>query len=319
MAESYGYLLVNFIPAAITIYLIAFSIIRPEEKALLRDVMLVSVCTIVFCAVVNTLQSPEEFERLTGLGMWQNSNDLGALLALIIPMLVYRFLRGSHSLPRTLGFLAVGSVVCLALWQSQSRGTILALGAAIMCFAFFCSRSKKIRFAAVILAVSVPLLFIANLQRHEADLGGSSSARMNFVVAGLRMVKVHPVFGVGANNYPKNFELYAPAFDEWGERTAHSAWILILSEAGLIGFVLFALLYFWALRIAWHIRFSQPEILLSLVSYGVAMSFLSHSYNILPYLAVVLALVAGRTNEGVVTPKAQEEPYSPGFGEYRYG
>ena len=113
-----------------------------------------------------------------------------------------------------------------------------------------------------------------------------------------------PLFGVGFNRYPLEYESYVTGAKiyEFGERTAHSTWVLALAETGVPGFLLFVC---FVLSLAWmakRIFGKEPDLFAALMAYLVAVSFLSHTWLIYLYILGGF-VVAGfrlhyRTNRG---------------------
>ena len=94
----------------------------------------------------------------------------------------------------------------------------------------------------------------------------------------------NPVFGVGLDQFPKNYGMYGAAnFSEGGDRTAHSSWILILSETGFPGLFFLLIIYLLAINRGWLLADRIPELLLCLLGYGVTMSFLLISTWLMPF------------------------------------
>jgi O-antigen ligase len=154
--------------------------------------------------------------------------------------------------------------------------------------------------------VSVPV-YVTFSNRNADDLSGSSGSRMNYIVAGLKMAAKNPIFGVGFAEYQDSFESYASSFDyEYGKRTAHNSWILVVSETGWLGLLLFSLVFFYTFRSARSTFDLAPEFLLALVSYGVAMTFLSHSYLLYPYLLYAIIATGERLSKDPRASKAGE-------------
>lgn len=297
----------NFIPISVLAFLILNAFTTKEDLEILRKTLVISIVGVVACALYLTFVEPlpvaEATElavdvgasRLTGLGLWANANDLASLIALCVPLTLLPLLRGKGSRIEKLSVAVALGILCLGLWTAQSRGAILALGACSAAYIVFCMRGRLQRWFGVLIITAVFTFFSLAIVRKVEDLSGSKAARWSYVIAGLGMVKDHPLFGVGLTNYPRFYERYTPSFTEWGERTAHSSWILVLAETGIMGFVLFALLYFVAVHRAWQLRLQSPELFLATLSYGVAMSFLSHTYIFLPYLLVAFVAAFGRS------------------------
>jgi O-antigen ligase len=127
--------------------------------------------------------------------------------------------------------------------------------------------------------------------RTSADLEGSTNSRKTYIIAGAWMGIKRPIFGVGFDGYAYSLSKYATGpLEEADAMTAHNSWILVFAENGLIGFILFVGIYVSSLKMSWQIKGTDPEYLLSLISYGIAITFLSHSYGI--YLYLLYAIVA---------------------------
>jgi O-antigen ligase len=135
----------------------------------------------------------------------------------------------------------------------------------------------------------------------ELDAGEESAhGRVEAWYEGMHMFFDHPLFGVGRGN-----------FTEYNDLTAHNSFVLVLAEAGFVGFMLwlaFVGYSFWMMRV---ILRHQPDptstaeqaaecqddramamtLWLALWGLFAAAFFLSRSYMIVLYL--VLAMVTG--------------------------
>ena len=117
------------------------------------------------------------------------------------------------------------------------------------------------------------------------------------------MAAHNPLFGVGYAQHPEQYMSYAVGhIYERGNRTAHSSWFLALGESGVVGFVLFVGFFVGVVKVAWKNRGQRPAQLYSVAGYGVAMSFLSHTYAHYFYTLMALVLasdgVAERAKSG---------------------
>lgn len=235
----------------------------------------------------------EASERLESVGILSNSNDIAAIFVLAIPFTIY-FLQKSNLRP----FNWMGGAVALALmsllvWESQSRGALLGLFAIFGAFTLVKIKNTKL------LALMIALGFIATLgsfklmNRDSADVEGSTSNRIIFWKAGMNMAIRNPIFGVGFWGFPRNLPAYAPDGNTGSEKehmTAHSTWVLAMSESGFMGLFLFTSLWAYAAYCAWRIRAVQPEYFLAIAGYGVTITFLSHTYLLYPYILLALAI-----------------------------
>lgn len=259
--------------------------------------VVVSVLGLSGIAIARTLiEGPMgDDERLRAFGLLGNANDIAAVVIQALPFLMVpcfrRRLSGGWAL-RVLLALSMGLGVT-ALWMSRSRGALLGL-LVVVGVSMIGRMRRERRVVAMALSLVLGALFVPLTQtfrRSEGDLKTSSAARVNYWRAGINMAISNPTLGVGYGMYPSSYETFAPTLEhEWGERTAHSSWILVLAEAGWIALLCFLALYGEVLRRAWRLRETQPELLYSVIGYGVAMSFLSHSYLIYPYVLFGLVL-----------------------------
>ena len=298
----------TFFPIVAILILLVNSARTHLDLELLRLTLTVALVTVMGVSLIRWYEQPGSAgneqriansgrevsrERLSGYGLWGNANDLAALVTIAAPLLAVRRRKDRLVLPGVLA--ALGLTVCLAvLIQSESRGAFAALAGAALTAAI-CSRQRVLAllFSTCLIAA---MLFVATFtsSRVEEDLEGSRAARWNYVVTGFRMAAHSPLFGIGLDNFSTQYENYTRDFSEWGKRTAHSSWVLAMSEAGFIGLGLVALMVWTTLRRAWRLRAQAPEWLVLCVSYLITMSLLSHMFLFLPYVVFGYVVVADR-------------------------
>ncbi|MEY4065608.1 MAG: hypothetical protein RIR26_1816 [Pseudomonadota bacterium] len=234
--------------------------------------------------------------RLTAVGSLGNSNDIAAValipMGFAVPLL---FSRRSHLLVRV-----SAGVVFLYLIQAvlaaQSRGALMAVSAQMILY--FISQSKRSLKWSFLPALGIALAAImasSLMGRKADDLDASTESRMNYYVTGLRMALYSPIWGQGFGRYPYEFEKYTTVIlHEWGLRTAHSSWILVLSETGLVGLLLFASIHVRIWKICWSLRRDRPSLLLSFVGYSLATLFLSHAWLMFPWVLFAIIDLNGK-------------------------
>ena len=234
--------------------------------------------------------------RLMGLGAYSNPNDIAALMVFVFPLALGRLLRAG--VPWGLrAFSALLLVVSsVSIYWSQSRGAMLGLATAIGVLLVVRIRRRALNVAFICLLLIGMTGYLHYSSRDSEDLEESSASRWTFVKAGIMMGVKNPVFGVGFNSYARNFERYADELVEYGHRTAHNSWVLVLSETGVPGFLLYIATFFVSLKFAWRVFPVFPEFLLTMAGYGVAISFLSHSYLLYPFLLYGLIGAAHRVS-----------------------
>lgn len=240
-------------------------------------------------SVITDVKDPSG--RLTGTGMLANSNDIAAIILLTFPFSLRPVLTKSKNTINILFAVFISAMTILTVWLTKSRGAILSAAVSFGSF-FYLTTKKKIIIVLASIAVAGYFTQGHMLGRESDDLSQSEESRINYWKTGVNMVISNPVFGVGFGQYPKLYEAYAPNLKyEWGERTAHSSWVLIMSETGMPGLILFAVLF--SISFVQCIRNYKlyPEIFLSYVGYFAAISFLSHTYLLFPYLIMSICLL----------------------------
>ena len=129
-------------------------------------------------------------------------------------------------------------------------------------------------------------------------MGVSQESRVIYWKAAVNMTLRHPLLGVGFGRYPILYESYSGAVKyEWGQRTAHSSWLLAFAESGLVGGGLFIAFFIAVWRQAWAHRRAHSDLLYALLGYLVTMTFLSHTYSLYPYVLAGLILSASAVKE----------------------
>jgi O-antigen ligase len=234
--------------------------------------------------------------RMTGIGMIENANDIAAILIIAIPFTVGLFQNIKNFVIRN--FLAICAFLfySILIWQARSRGAILGIGAFFVVLYWLKSKNKKIATFLVVIGASLTLFAISNIKRSSEDVDSSTNNRMIFWKAGINMAVRNPLFGVGYAGFIPNLQRYVNGNigSDGTKMTIHSTWLLALAETGFIGFTLYMGIWFSAIRAAWKVKYEYPEYILALISYGVAITFLSHTYMLYPWLLISVALAAGK-------------------------
>lgn len=233
--------------------------------------------------------------RLKGIGAFSNSNDIAALMVLVMPFGLMTLFRKFESMGSKLLSLALLCVVGDCLYLSQSRGAMLATMISVGFYGVLKIKNKALTVFFIGSAFLVLGAYFQFSSRNADDLQESSASRFTYIKTGVVMGIKNPVLGVGFESYEENFERYATEIlYEWGHRTAHNSWILAFAETGIIGLALFILLFSSSIQLSWEIFETAPEFLLSLIGYGITITFLSHTYLLYPYLLYALTGVARR-------------------------
>ena len=232
-------------------------------------------------------------DRLESVGILSNSNDIAAIFVLAIPFTIF-FMIKTNLKP----FNYLCSVIAVALmtylvWESQSRGALLGIFAIFGAYALVRVKSKKMIALLCAMGIVGTLGAFKLMNRNAEDIEGSTSNRILFWKAGLNMAIRNPVFGVGFWGFPRNLPAYAPNGDTGSEKehmTAHSSWVLAMAECGFPAIFLFVCLWGYGAFAGWKVKDDHPEYFLGIAGYGTAITFLSHTYVLYPYILLALAI-----------------------------
>ena len=189
-------------------------------------------------------------------------NDFGLILALSIPMALYLGLRDGRVMPWC--YRAAAMVVLYALLLTGSRTALVAAYAAFG-FALWTWRQADRRQRASSALLLLFLLFglygfapapsrkrLATTTRELTR--GTLHNRTTIWKAGYKVLRRHPLLGIGAGAYPEAVrpQLGVPGVPG-AQYVAHNTFLSVLVECGAIGFAVYALLlgtlslYVWTL------------------------------------------------------------------------
>jgi O-antigen ligase len=178
-------------------------------------------------------------------------NDFGLVLALAIPLALYLSLNERTALRWV--WLAIVPVAIAAVLLTASRAALIATFAAFT-FAALAWRSASPAFRAVSLALVAALAlslvrFAPAPQRTRLATipneltRGTLHDRTRIWKTGLKVLKQHPILGVGSSAYPKAVEPWLGTPKVAGfQYVAHNTFLSVLVECGFIGLLIAALL-----------------------------------------------------------------------------
>jgi O-antigen ligase len=238
--------------------------------------------------------------RLHSIGMLGDSNDLAAGVVMALPLAVAPAFKPLASFAKRLNGVVFSGFSLIAIWFTQSRGALLAVVSQLfLVVSLYKPSGRGLRM--VLMAAVLGVGYVLTLQvisRSAEEMEISQESRLIYWKAAANMTLHHPILGVGYGQYPVNYESYAATVKyEWGRRTAHSSWLLAFAESGLVGGALFIAFLLNVFRVAWKNRTAMPDQFYAMAGYLIAMSFLSHSYVLYPYLLSGLILASAAIQE----------------------
>ena len=272
-------------------------------------------------ATINKNREGKKVKRHRLAGPIGEQNRYAQILVVLIPLAFYR-LRGERSLILRIMAAGAGMLILGGIFLTFSQGAAVTL---VMLFMLMIGLKQiKPRYSLAVLAVILAMIFtvpdyigrIAGIGRLQGLISSSagvepSSSMMGRATENLAAVNIfldHPILGVGPGQY-KFFSA------EYGNvlglkrlnesRRAHSIYLEVLADVGIIGFVLFMAIALLIMYRLWqsHRRWlgSRPDLsnlaatlFFSLCAYLMSATFLHLSY--MRYYWFLLA-IAGATEQ----------------------
>jgi putative inorganic carbon (HCO3(-)) transporter len=182
----------------------------------------------------------------------EHYNGLAGYLNLVLPLCLAFATGGTDPVLRTLSrwCLAFASI---ALLLTQSRGGLLAFVAILLIYAYFSARDRKARIRRVALVMIVALLAAAAAGFFFQRLGEiddfTAVSRLAIWGGAFTVFTRSPVLGTGFGNLRGRMGGLLNLPDGW-TGDAHNLYLELLTETGLVGFLVFCFLIILTLRAA---------------------------------------------------------------------
>ncbi|HXE12077.1 MAG TPA: O-antigen ligase family protein [Bryobacteraceae bacterium] len=199
------------------------------------------------CAAVWTMVNARDLHAYSGIrfsGAGSDPNELGLTLVIGMVMAFYISTTSPTSFKRVL-WLIPFPLCIVAVILTVSRSAAIETALALLCISFWhVMTSSKLRFApivggVVLLAIGAAFVPKANFRRLstiESEIStGHIGARGQLWKAGIQMFEQRPILGTGAATFAFAAE---PIIGR--DLAAHNTYVSVLTETGMIGFLLFA-------------------------------------------------------------------------------
>jgi O-antigen ligase len=254
-------------------------------------------------------------------GPLPDPNYFGSFLIVYSIPAMYYLLYARSILLRWLGAYGVG-VIIACIFLTQSRGTLVAMvamaGVAVLLF----DRRVALRMAVIVTLIGLASATVLSEQLVErygtiltvtdADTAQDKSVqgRLAQWIVAANLFLDHPILGIGAGNYNVPFQDYSLdlglMFRNGKDRAAHSLYLEVLAERGLVGFAWFtAILASVALGVRRAMASATAPGLQSLrgrclclgvglAGYFTAMLFLHESFPRMMWMLVAIAIALPR-------------------------
>jgi O-antigen ligase len=240
---------------------------------------------------------------------------IGSIAAVIVLPVVVLFTQSRG------GFIGLATFGVFVLWGRVSAKKLVPVAVALMVAMAFAPAGFWQRIGTISQATNVEALSTVEDQ-------GSAEGRWTIWRVSTRIIRDHPITGVGVGAYPWIHWKYADEDPKiiWGARgpkDTHSTYLNVMAETGVLGFLLFVGILVSTLSSAERVRRRVRRVLpryarqlyfleAALVAYLVAGIF--GSYGRLPFLYVHLAIlfaVATIASRGLSQVKQVAQQHAP--------
>ncbi|MFV1871984.1 MAG: O-antigen ligase family protein [Oleiphilus sp.] len=224
--------------------------------------------------------------RITYLGIFNDPNDLGMFLVMVMPLTLYFYQRVAFVLK--IPMLASSAFILYGIYLTNSRGALLGAMSQVGLWFFNRYGLKKSMILGLVAAPAA--LVVMSMFRAIDSEEASAEGRLEAWYEGFQLLFWKPVVGVGMGQFAEHHYL-----------TAHNSFVLVFSELGLSGYYLwvafltfsaYMLLVLWNKNVQGSIFEAAPQaekdiartFTYSLLGYLVTCFFLSRSYTPMLYI-----------------------------------
>ncbi len=231
--------------------------------------------------------------------VYGSPNNLGLYLGRIVPLLVAFGFLGQHRW-RRYGYLVACLPVVLCLYLTHSRGAwLLGVPAALLFLGLIRGRRALLAACAAVIGAVVALVPLAGAERIRSllDLSeGTGFLRLKLWQATLNMIRDHPLFGVGLDNFLYQYPRYMlpEAWEEPDLSHPHNILLDWWTRLGVLGVgaLIWMLVGFFTLGLRVYRSLEDGELrVLALGLMGSMVDFLAHGLIDNSYFLVDLAFV----------------------------
>ena len=269
-------------------YLLLVNILNTDDKIrLFIDAQIISAAWLVYRCWDLRERFDYRFENYGG-GVISDSNHFAGALVLMMPFVIRRVLKGKPWVRLGAAIGVFGMIMAIII--TGSRGAFLGLAAQCVAFFFFYKEYRKhiaIGFVGMLIAIA-PFITdyyverVAGIFNHQEIEDSRDreavNSRLDSWTLALETFQKMPLYGCGIDNFRYYMGYYKEGLN-WGElgHVAHSLWLQILSEGGLMVFVPFMLIlffFYWRMfKAVRHFRnHPKPWVLEDIYSVMVSLS-----------------------------------------------
>jgi len=309
--QSFNFIIFQYF---INILYFYFFIVYVDSTEKLEKILF-TICLSTFFYAGLCLLNSGSFSGRFSYGTMYDPNDLAYFFVSLFPLSLYFFIEKKGGYKKIIASMTiVSSLVVIAM--TGSRGGIIGL--LIVLFLLFFTKfgllrrlHKIILFIILIIAIGMNSEKI-DLERYSSivDMGDdynvtSEEGRLAVWKRGIELTLIHPITGVGVNCFGValgNYRAEIGVIPKW--QTAHNSYILVLTELGILGFIIFMLMIRGTIKITLGcanrnsasyklrpITMMSRVIFLAFIGHLVCAFFLSMAYSILFTLFFAFSVV----------------------------
>jgi len=233
-------------------------------------------------------------------GTFSHPNILGAFLLLALYCSIYLVLKKRKVFLLTLPFLVLG----LILTFSRS---ILFFGLIpliiFLTYKFFKNRKIEILrplFVIIlsILILSMPLSPLLTQRMSIDSQDQAVSLRIFYNKSAIEMIKKSPLVGVGLRNSTLELKKIYPDLEDWQYQPVHNIYLLIASEVGILGLLVFILFLLFLFKRSTELEIVNQErhMFLILTSVFLILGLFDHYFFTINQGIIIFWLILGITS-----------------------
>jgi len=236
-----------------------------------------------------------------------DANDTAAILVPGILIAFHQLFTLRAYLPRIF-WLGCLLVTLTGLKLTDSRGGFIALMIGVAAYIVFRWGKKGIMWGSLLLPLAAAQFATQRMTDVNAINQGTGQQRVQLWHDGLMLLKLHPIFGIGPDE-----------FTNFIGKAAHNSFVQAYAELGFAGGTLFVGAFYFAIATLYRIhhadhddeseqQFLHPSVYVVfsiLAGYPLAIFMLNHLYGTSTYLVLGLATATVRIN----APDGYHEPF----------
>jgi O-antigen ligase len=239
------------------------------------------------------------------VGVVGDPNHLSANLTGLLPLAYYLFLHGTSKRLKQFNIFAIASLI-LGVFYSVSRGGLLTLAI----IGGWITKKNLKKYSTLIVLGGIVIffsLYVKDLYSKRVtvrtsfsgrtSLDDSSSQRIEIIKYGLQLWIRNPMFGIGAENTVRSVSKILNIHGN--TNSIHNIYVLVLTEFGLVGFLLYMGLFVLAFkslsRLSRHqdAYFNEIAVYLriALVSHMISSCFIGNWVELMLWITIALPIL----------------------------